>query len=93
MKGHPIPEVQGQQFYPWAQKLTAYLRVVERAVENPAPKAIQLEHAKENAKATVNGLLMWDNTIGQVIVSKDGAWYALDMTLVTLVGIQNKATR
>jgi len=93
MKGHPIPEITGNQVYNWAVKLTGYLRAVEREIENPSPKTLQLEHAKSTAKATTDGLLMWDVITGSVIVSKNGAWHALDMTPLVLAGIRDKATR
>lgn len=93
MKGHPIPIPSTHQLYNWAVKLTSYLGALEQTVENPAPKALQLEHAKEGAKAVQNGLLMWDNTVGLPIVSKDGAWYTIDITPHVLVGIKDQSRR
>lgn len=93
MRGYPIPEVSGTQLYNWAIKLTSYLRVMERELETPSPKTIQLEHAKANASAAKDGVMMWDSVAGGVIVAKDGAWHLLSMTPVTVMGKKDNITR
>jgi hypothetical protein len=93
MKGAPIPTPTSQQLYNWAIKLTNYLQTLERSVENVAPKVVQLEHAKSTAKATTDGLMMWDSVSGCPIVAKNGAWYKVEITPLVMVGITDRAAR
>lgn len=77
-----IPQPTGN-LYQWATKVVGYLRSKEQEQKVPSPRPVQLEHRMAGAKATKDGLLMWDPTAGQMIVAIGGVWYkvALDGTL------------
>ena len=79
MKTHAIPKPTHMPLTTWALKVVDYLLILDREVSNPSPKAVQLEHRKENAKATTDGLLMWCPINQTVIVAKDGQWYPLEL--------------
>lgn len=75
----PIPLPSRGDLTKWALSIVDYLRDVESEITTPGPKIVQLEYRKVGAKATKNGILMWEPVSKQVIVSKDGAWYPLSM--------------
>ena len=39
----------------------------------------KLEFKDSDSKASENGILMWDEAEGTVVVSKDGAWVKLEL--------------
>lgn len=74
----PIPPFEGD-LRKWAADVVNYLRTLEVFVETPSPKVVQLEFRKPGAKASIDGLLMWDATAGTVVVSLGGAWYPVEL--------------
>lgn len=87
MKSHPIPRplVLTAPLYKWAVQVVNYLTALEKEIETPSPKSIQLEHRKENAKATTDGLMMWCPVEGTIIVAKGGQWYPVELGAPLLV--------
>lgn len=90
MKGYPIPLPTGMPLPTWAVKLAEYLKILERQIEAPAPRAIQLEHRKVNAKAVQDGVIMWCPVTETVIVSKGGEWFPVTLgAAAPIVGIKD----
>lgn len=88
----PIPKVT-TDLRSWAEQTAVYLKSLEKAVEQPSPKAIQLEHATSSASAAIDGLLMWDSVNGNPVVSKGGEWWEVKISpmLMPFGGITDKA--
>lgn len=61
--GHPPPPVTGNLAI-WAQNIVSYLQRT----------ASRLAFRRSDARATENGVLLWDETGEYPIVSKNGAW-------------------
>lgn len=67
----------------WASQVTAYLTRQASANTKPVEaQIVQLRHKLpgDGAKATKDGILMWDAATGQVVVSVGGAWKTIDYT-------------
>lgn len=75
----PLPVPTDTNLRQWARNLVAYLKSLEREVEIPGPKVVQLEHRKPGAKATEDGLLMWCPMCETPIVAFGGHWYELPL--------------
>lgn len=57
----------------WALKTANYLQMLEAIGKQPSPKVVQLERKQATAKATMDGLLMFDPS-GAPVYSRNGAW-------------------
>lgn len=88
MRGTQVPVVSGS-LLAWAQNIINYLRTLEKEVEQPSPKSVQLEHRKITAKAIQDGVLMWCPVTETVIVSKGGEWFPVELgAALPIVGIE-----
>lgn len=67
----------------WSIGVVNYLKALEIATADVTPRSVQLENRQSTlAKATTNGVIMWDETAGTIVVSKDGAWYPVSLGAV-----------
>lgn len=75
---------------PWIAGLTSYLKSLETFVVTPSPKIVQLESRKNSAKATEDGVLMWDVGAQSLVVSRGGEWFEvlLGAVPITTGGIE-----
>ena len=73
---NPIP-IFGGNLPLWADKVVGYLRTLEVDIATPSPKIVQLERRQDIAKATTDGLLMFDATLGIPVYSYNGAWHSV----------------
>lgn len=62
----------------WAIALTAYLKRAEASAAS-SPKTILLEGYTATAKATVDGMLMFDPATGSPVISVGGVWKHLQV--------------
>lgn len=69
----------------WATDVVNYLKSMETFIVTPSPKIVQLESRKNGAKATTDGLVMWDVTANTMVVSRGGAWYPVTLGALPLV--------
>lgn len=74
----PIPQFSSDA-RSWAYRLTSYLQSLEDVISTPSPKIVQLEHKLLEAKATINGLMMYDAGLGVPVFSKDGQWFPIGL--------------
>jgi hypothetical protein len=74
----PMPPP-GELSRQWAVDITQFIITLMRRTDPATPKTFQLEHIRPDAKAIENGVLMWDETAGTVVVSKDGSWKSLTL--------------
>lgn len=76
----PIPS--GGDTRKWIDDVTTFLRNLVQEVETPAPKIVQLEHRRSGAKATSDGIMMWDRSLGCPVVSFNNQWYRVNLTVI-----------
>lgn len=73
----PLPK-NFRELRAWAEDLVAYLRQQDSVTGLLRPTPIVLEHRiKSNAKATVDGILMFNPTTQEVEVSSGGQWLGI----------------
>lgn len=58
------PAPLGPNWKPWGERLVAYL----------ATNKEKLRHITAGESASEDGVLMWDRSLGTVVVSKGGVW-------------------
>jgi hypothetical protein len=75
-----VPGLIGDNWQPWAQRINQYLGRVRSA----------LRFRSTADTAVDNGVLLWDNTNGYPVVSKDGVWRQI--TLADGYALLNKDT-
>ena len=61
------PPPLGTNWKPWGERLIAFLSSTRN----------KLQYYDAEAKATEDGILMWDEAQNAVVVSKNGAWVKL----------------
>jgi len=61
------PPPLGSNWKPWAERLITFLSSTRN----------KLQYYDATAKATEDGVLMWDEAQNAVVVSKNGAWVKL----------------
>lgn len=79
MRLSPVPTLSADGLGAWAIKIIAFLKSLVREIETPGPKIIQLEHLIAGSSATSDGLIAYEPVTGTIVVSKDGAWYPVQL--------------
>lgn len=77
MSRQPIPLPTDGDLRRWAARMSTYLRALEASLASGEPRIIQLEHMRTSAKASTDGLLMFDGVAGVPMYSRNGAWRGL----------------
>ena len=65
---NPPPPL-GDKWKIWGERINKYLTSTRNS----------LQHKDSESKATENGILMWDEAEGTVVVSKNGAWVKIEL--------------
>jgi hypothetical protein len=63
------PPPLGSSWKIWGERLTKYLTSNRNT----------LQHKDADSKATENGILMWDEAEGTLVVSKNNAWVKIEL--------------
>ena len=58
------PAPSGTEWKTWGERLVSYL----------STNKDKLRHITSGESAAEDGILMWDRTLGTLVVSKNGAW-------------------
>ena len=80
MRTLAVPVPNAGDIRSWMGAIQSYLRDLQAEALGPRP--LQVEHRKANAKATQDGIIMWDASVGTLVVSKSGAWYRITLGAV-----------
>ena len=65
---NPPPPL-GSSWKIWGERINKFLTSTRNT----------LQHKDSDSKATENGILMWDEAEGTVVVSKNGAWVKIEL--------------
>ena len=63
------PPPLGSSWKIWGERINKFLTSTRNT----------LQHKDSDSKATENGILMWDEAEGTVVVSKDNAWVKIEL--------------
>ena len=63
------PPPLGSNWKIWGERVNKFLTATRA----------KLQHKDADSKATENGILMWDEAEGTVVVSKNGVWVKLEL--------------
>jgi hypothetical protein len=63
------PPPLGSSWKAWAERISKYLTSTRNT----------LQHKDADSKATQNGIIMWDEAQGTVVVSKNNAWVRIEL--------------
>jgi len=63
------PPPLGSSWKIWGERINKFLTSTRNT----------LQHKDSDSKATENGILMWDEAEGTVVVSKAGAWVRIEL--------------
>lgn len=64
----------------WAQEATNVIRSLTELHNQAHPQIVRLQHIEPGAKATEDGLIMWDATESCPVVSEGGTWKKIALT-------------
>ena len=63
------PPPLGSNWRTWAERINSFLTSTRN----------KLQHKDSDSKATEDGILMWDEAEGTVVVSKNNAWVRIEL--------------
>ena len=69
MSGQLPPAPLGDKWNIWGERIAKYLTATRNT----------LQHKDSDSVASENGIIMWDEAEGTVVVSKNGAWVKIEL--------------